>query len=49
MTDKERLIRIETKLDKLIQDFENHLLHHFRYNILAWSIVLAAIIGLIIK
>lgn len=45
----ERLAVIETKLDKLIQDFENHLNHHFRYSIMAWGIALAALIGLLIK
>jgi hypothetical protein len=49
MTDGERLIRIETKLDKLITEFDNHLVHHFRYNILAWGVALTAIIGLLLK
>jgi len=49
MTDGERLIKIETILNELKADFDNHLSHHFRYTIMAWGIVLAAVIGLIIK
>ena len=49
MEDKERLAVIETKIDELIKKMDNHLLHHFRYNIMAWGIALAAIIGLIVK
>jgi len=49
MTTDERLIKIETILNELKEDFDNHLSHHFRYTIMAWGIVLAAIVGLIIK
>jgi len=33
MTDGERLIKIETILNELKEDFDNHLSHHFRYTI----------------
>lgn len=52
MTDEE-IIKMLYKIDertKTIQTaIDNHLAHHFKYNILAWGIVLAAIIGLIVK
>ena len=49
MTTEERLIKIETILEDLKKDFDNHLSHHFRYSIMAWGIALAALVGLIIK
>lgn len=49
MTTDERLIKIETILNELKVDFDNHLSHHFRYSVMAWGIVLVALIGLIIK
>jgi len=59
MTDREQeelLIRIDERTkyqEELLIRFEqimtNHLRHHFRYNILAWSVALGAIISLIVK
>ncbi len=42
--DHDLLIEVNTKQDILMQQFTNHLQHHFRYNILAWSITLGALI-----
>lgn len=49
MNDHDLLICIDAKLKELKIQFDNHLQHHFRYNIMAWGIALAALIGLIIK
>jgi hypothetical protein len=49
MTDGERLIVVETILRELKVSVDNHLVHHFRYNILAWGVALTAIIGLLLK
>lgn len=49
MNDHDLLIKINTILEELKVDFDNHLNHHFRYNCLAWGVALAALIGLIIK
>jgi len=50
MNDNEHDLLIETVtiLKELKKDFENHLVHHFRYNILAWSIAAGAIVTLAI-
>lgn len=42
------LIEMNTILKELKKDFDNHLVHHFRYNILAWSVALGAIVTLAI-
>lgn len=47
-SDHDLLIKVDTKQDILIQQFNNHLQHHFRYNILAWSITLGALITMAI-
>jgi len=44
----ERLVEIEVKLDTLLKDFENHLSHHFRYSIMAWSLAAGAIVSLLL-
>ena len=49
MSDHDELIKIQTKLDILIKHFENHLSHHFKERMVVWAIVLAALVGLIIK
>jgi len=52
MTDREQeelLIRIDERTKYFEQIMTNHLRHHFRYNILAWSVALGAIISLIVK
>lgn len=51
MNEKERdelLIEIRTQLKVLIKGFDNHLNHHFRYNLFAWGVALSAIVGLVI-
>lgn len=45
-SDHDLLIRLDEKLDGLTTQFTNHLKHHFRYNILAWTIALGAIVTL---
>jgi len=47
-SDHDLLICIDVKLKTLTKHFENHLSHHFRYNILAWTIALGAIVTLAI-
>lgn len=49
MTSEERLIAIETKLDLLMKHFDNHLSQSFKEKIIAWGIILTAIIGFIVK
>ncbi len=46
MSDHDDLIEIKTKLNILMSQFDNHLKHHFRYNILAWTVALGAIVSL---
>ena len=55
MTDHDLLMRIDVKLEEvksdqkeLKGDFKNHLSHHFKYNIMAWSAAIGAIISLIL-
>jgi len=53
MTDEKRsdhdvLICLEVKLEEIKTDFENHLVHHFRYSIMAWGVALGAIVTLAI-
>ena len=52
MTDKERdelLVRLDERTKYFGKTMDNHLVHHFRYNILAWTVALGAIISLILK
>jgi len=46
--DHDILICLEVKLKELKADFENHLIHHFRYSIMAWGVALGAIVTLAI-
>ena len=46
--DHDILIELRVILKELKKDFENHLIHHFRYTILAWGIALSAIVTLAI-
>jgi len=48
MNDHDNIIEIKTILKELKTDFENHLSHHFRYTLLAWSIAAGAIVTLAI-
>ena len=43
LTNKERLIRIETDVSYLKEAMNNHLSHHFRYTIMAFSVALGAL------
>lgn len=47
MNDHDRQIRIETLLTSLIVKVDNHLAHHFRYTIMAWTITMGLIITLL--
>lgn len=46
--DHDILICLEVKLKELQVHFQNHLSHHFRYNLLAWSVAAGAIVTLAI-
>jgi hypothetical protein len=50
MTDeeKEMLIRVDERTERIDIWCNNHDVHHFRYNIMAWGIALTAIISLVI-
>lgn len=45
----ELLIRLDERTNRLDKWASNHDIHHFRYNILAWSVALGAIITLAIS
>jgi len=42
-TNKERLVKIETDVCYLKKAMDNHLSHHFRYTIMAFSVALGAL------
>jgi len=44
----ERTKAFEHRLDSYDVKMDNHLKHHFRYNILAWTVALGAIVSLIL-
>jgi len=46
--DHDLLVEVNTILKELKVDFDNHLVHHFRYSLLAWGVALSAIITLAI-
>ena len=48
MTVEERLGRIEERLDNIERNQSNHLEHHFRYTMYAWTTAIGLIITLII-
>lgn len=43
-SDHDVLICLEVKIKELQKGFDNHLNHHFRYNILAWTVTLGALV-----
>lgn len=47
-TDHDLLVRIDERTKAFGRQMENHLKHHFRYNLLAWTVALGAIVSLII-
>lgn len=49
MTEKQQeelLIRLDERVERIDKWCYNHDIHHFRYNILAWTVALGAIITL---
>ena len=46
--DRELLVRIDERLKRLEKWAYNHDTHHLRYNLLAWSVALGAIVSLVI-
>lgn len=48
MTDHDLLIRIDERTEDLEKQFSNHLQHHFRYSILAWTVTLGALVTMVI-
>ena len=48
MNDHDLLVRIDERTKTFEQQMTNHLAHHFRYTILAWSVSIGAIISLIL-
>ncbi len=46
--DRELLIRIDERTKTFEQQMTNHLVHHFRYSILAWAVTIGAIVSLIL-
>lgn len=48
MNHHDLLIEMNVILKELKKDFDNHLAHHFRYNILACGVALSAIVTLAI-
>ncbi len=47
-SDHDLLIRIDTKLDGLNEQFTNHLKHHFMYTLMALGTAISAVIAVII-
>lgn len=47
-TDHDLLVRIDERLKNVEKQIENHLSHHFRATIIAWSITATAIMSTII-
>jgi len=45
---KQHLVEVRADLKWVIKNQENHLSHHFRYSIMAWSATAGAILSLII-
>lgn len=47
-SDHDLLICIDVKLKELKTGFENHLQHHFRYTIMAWTATIGLVVALIL-
>jgi len=47
-TDHDLLIRIDERTKNFETQMMNHLKHHFRYNVLAWTVALGAIVSLLL-
>lgn len=47
-SDHDVLLEVKSDVKWLKEGFNNHLKHHFRYNIMAWSAAISAIIALIL-
>lgn len=48
MNDHDLIVRIDERTKNFEQQMSNHLVHHFRYNFLAWTVALGAIVSLIL-
>lgn len=48
LSDHDLLIRVDTVVGDLKTDFENHLQHHFRYTIMAWTATIGLVVALIL-
>lgn len=48
MNDHDLLVEVNTILKELKKDFDNHLVHHYRYAMLISSVALGAIVTLAI-
>ena len=46
--DREMLIRVDERQHQFSKTMDNHLQHHFKYTLLAWSITLGALVTLVI-
>ena len=46
--DHDLLVRIDERTQTFGRQMDNHLKHHFRYNLLAWTVALGAIVSLIV-
>ena len=48
MNDHDLLIRIDERMEDMEKQFANHLQHHFKYSILAWTVTLGALVTMVI-
>ena len=48
MNVRDLLVRIDERTKNLERQMSNHLVHHFRYNFLAWTVALGAVVSLIL-
>jgi hypothetical protein len=44
----ERLASLEAKVDILLERTDQHLEHHFKYNIMVWGAIISAVVGIVI-
>lgn len=48
-SDHDILIEIRIIQRELQKQFSNHLTHHFKYQVLAWSLILGSLVALLLK
>lgn len=46
--DHDILIRLEENVGDIKESLDNHLAHHFRYNLFAWSVAAGAVVAIIL-